>query len=60
MSSIPTAVIGFSSYVLGTQHIEREVMSSHRALVKRSAESMDELFVQVEQSAAPLGARSET
>lgn len=52
MSSIPTAVIGFSTYVLGTQHIEREVMSSHRALVKRSAESMDELFVQVEQSAA--------
>ncbi|CAM4195269.1 AraC family transcriptional regulator [Paenibacillus tarimensis] len=52
MSSIPTAVIGFSSYVLGTEHIEREVMSSHRALVKRSAESMDELFEQVEQSAA--------
>lgn len=52
MSSIPTAVIGFSSYVLGTKHIEREVMSSHRALVKRSAESMDELFMQVEQSAA--------
>lgn len=52
MSSIPTAVIGFSSYVLGTAHIEREVMSSHRALVERSAESMDELFMQVEQSAA--------
>ncbi|WP_458122637.1 AraC family transcriptional regulator [Paenibacillus sp. Z3-2] len=52
MSSIPTAVIGFSSYALGTAHIEREVMGSHRALVERSAESMDELFVQVEQSAA--------
>ncbi|AOZ91784.1 AraC family transcriptional regulator [Paenibacillus crassostreae] len=52
MSSIPTAVIGFSSYVLGTEHIEREVMSSHRTLVERSAKSMDELFVQVEQSAA--------
>ncbi|NGZ76699.1 helix-turn-helix domain-containing protein [Saccharibacillus alkalitolerans] len=50
MASIPTAVIALSSYALGTAHIEREVMNSHRTLVERSAARLDDLFTQLELS----------
>ncbi|CAM4069399.1 AraC family transcriptional regulator [Saccharibacillus endophyticus] len=52
MASIPTAVIALSSYALGTAHVEREVMNSHRTLVERSAARLDDLFTQLELSAS--------
>ncbi|MDO3411155.1 AraC family transcriptional regulator [Saccharibacillus sp. CPCC 101409] len=52
MASIPTALIAAASYALGTAHIEREVMASHRTLVERSAARLDELFDQLELSAS--------
>ncbi len=52
MASIPTAVIAWSSYALGTAHVERQVMNSHRTLVERSSARLDDLFTQLELSAS--------
>lgn len=52
MASIPTAVIALSSYALGTAHVERQVMNSHRTLVERSSARLDDLFTQLELSAS--------
>ncbi|MEK8131229.1 AraC family transcriptional regulator [Paenibacillus filicis] len=51
ITSLPTAVIGITSYVTGRAHIEREIARSHEALLKKTIDRMNDNFAQLELAA---------
>ncbi|SFL99255.1 AraC-type DNA-binding protein [Paenibacillus sp. 1_12] len=51
ITSLPTAIIGITSYIAGRAHIEREISQNHEALLKKSLERMNDNLAQLELAA---------
>jgi AraC-like DNA-binding protein/HAMP domain-containing protein len=51
ITSLPTAIIGITSYITGRAHIENEITQNHEALLKKSIARMSDNLSQLELAA---------
>lgn len=51
ITSLPTAIIGYTSYITGRAHIEKEIMRNHDALLKKTMDRMNDNLAQLELAA---------
>lgn len=51
ITSLPTVIIGITSYVAGRAHIENEITQNHDALLKKTIDRMNENLAQLELAA---------
>ncbi len=51
ITSLPTAIIGYTSYITGRAHIEKEIMRNHDTLLKKTMDRMNDNLAQLELAA---------
>jgi len=51
ITSLPTAIIGITSYITGRAHIENEITRNHEALLKKTIDRMNDNLAQLELAA---------
>lgn len=51
ITSLPTVIIGSTSYITGRAHIEKEIMQNHDALLKKTMDRMNDNLAQLELAA---------
>lgn len=51
ITSLPTAIIGYTSYITGRAHIEKEIMRNHDTLLKKTIDRMNDNLAQLELAA---------
>ncbi|MDD9271991.1 AraC family transcriptional regulator [Paenibacillus sp. GCM10023248] len=51
ITSLPTVIIGYTSYITGRTHIEKEIMHNHDVLLKKTMDRMNDNLAQLELAA---------